>query len=674
MKKIKNLFWIIGFILVFSISAFAKSVDFVTADKIAVSWLNYLNTSDKIKDSKVIDYNNKHIAYLFNLSPSGFIIVPFDDILPPIKAYSLTNNYVIHGKIFPLMLEKELYTLIYSNKFSRLAFGNNKKIWDMLLNGNTFSSTSQVGPLLTTTWDQAPYYNEKMPVCSNCSSEANGHYLVGCVGTALGQIMKYNQWPDQGRGSNSYTDSSSGVYRSANFENSKYDWSLMPNMLDSTSSQSVIDEVASLLSDITIAVEAKCESSATSASDFSAADALYKYFKYMPTQYVQRTDFSSDDNWFNIFKLDLDNKRVSLLGLDSSSLGGHAVVVDGYKIDGSLKQLHLNMGWSGNDTSWYALNNIVTSQADFDNVLGQDGVVGITKDTKTDYLYYYDDDSSEYTYGTIGYGQNEDYGAVKFEPDSSGYLSHVAFYIASPDVSYEVWIYESSSDINSALSTTPIFSASGTATTTGWHYVEPTNANISISSDKNYFVEIKFSKSSSESVLLIPVDPDGSGTGNSYIGNSKYSLQQRSDFDILIRMGISSTSSSSNGGSTNYSNAYPSTPLDAELYQEGSSTINPADNLVSIKAASNVYLQPSLQVDTSDIGQIATLVMYIYIESAGIGIMMPSKQVTLSSVQQFNNVQKALDFSSSVGLDFYVFYGYVIGNNLKYNAYEVKVE
>jgi hypothetical protein len=119
-------------LLLFPTFTFAKKVDFATANKIAINWLKYIDSTNVVKDSKIIKFNGKEIAYLFNLSPNGYIIVPIDDILPAIKAYSLTNNYIVHGKIFPQLLEKEIYSLIYSNKFSENIFDGNKKTWNMI--------------------------------------------------------------------------------------------------------------------------------------------------------------------------------------------------------------------------------------------------------------------------------------------------------------------------------------------------------------------------------------------------------------------------------------------------------------------------------------------------------------------------------------------------------------
>ena len=59
------------------------------------------------------------------------------------------------------------------------------------------SPGASVEPLLGNIhWGQQPYYNRKAPSSS---------YPIGCVATAVGQVMYSHQWPASGTGSHSYT-------------------------------------------------------------------------------------------------------------------------------------------------------------------------------------------------------------------------------------------------------------------------------------------------------------------------------------------------------------------------------------------------------------------------------------------------------------------------------------
>jgi hypothetical protein len=120
-------------------------------------------------------------------------------------------------------------------------------------------------------------------------------------------------------------------------------------------------------------------------------------------------------------------------------------------------------------------------------------------------------------------------------------------------------------------------------------------------------------------------------------------------------------------------NAEPPFPLYAVLYKPTAKNSNPdpTDILIKVPVSSKVYIQPELQVDDIDVGKNATLIMYAYLKKTNTWIPLPSKNVTLKSIQKFDILNSPLNFSNSEGLDLYIYYGYVIGKNIKYNAYEI---
>lgn len=88
-------------------------------------------------------------------------------------------------------------------------------------------STTSDFPLLETKWGQGCYYNEKCPECfegQNCE-ESCGRTWVGCVATAMGQIMKYHEHPYMGIGDTSYS-CYGGYYVEADFD-IIYKWNKM---------------------------------------------------------------------------------------------------------------------------------------------------------------------------------------------------------------------------------------------------------------------------------------------------------------------------------------------------------------------------------------------------------------------------------------------------------------
>ena len=219
-----------------------------------------------------------------------------------------------------------------------------------------YEVTATVGPMVSTRWNQGNPYNLYCPTA--CGSSTN----TGCVATATAQIMKYWNYPTHGIGSHGYAwDGCGGKTLSANFSDA-YDWSNMPNQLSSSSSQTQKAAVAELCYEVGVAVEMDYGRNGSGAyitgtAKPSAHTALVTYFGYssiMRDEY--RSNYNSDNDWFAVFKNEVDSKRPALLGIFGPD-GGHAVVVDGYQTGGE-NLVHINMGWGGYCDDYYALNNI----------------------------------------------------------------------------------------------------------------------------------------------------------------------------------------------------------------------------------------------------------------------------------------------------------------------------
>jgi len=86
-----------------------------------------------------------------------------------------------------------------------------------------------------------------------------------------------------------------------------------------------------------------------------------------------------------------------------------------------------------------------------------------------------------------------------------------------------------------------------------------------------------------------------------------------------------------------------------------------------------VMIQPTLAVPSSDVGKTATLIMYIYLPDMHFGMNIPSKTKVLTSETKFDLLSHAIDFSDSAGLNVYIYYGYMLEDDIKYNAYSIVV-
>ncbi len=682
------------FIFLISLNSLAKNITPEYAKQVATSWLSSFNSNEKISNVSTLKYLDKKIGYVFHLYPQGFILIPANDNLPPIKAYSFKNNFD-EDSFFANFLKREIYNLLYNN-FDKIDYAANEKLWNDLLENNNFAEIIQKGPLLKTTWNQAPFYNEKYPtVCSGSDDNVTiAHYYAGCVIIATGQIMKYYKWPIKGRGAHSYEEASTGI-RSAIFSDRNYNWDIMPDSLpaslDNFTDNESIDELSLLLSDLSIALEAKLTEDGTSAYLFTASDILYKYFKYKPSHYIFRRNYGSDAQWFEVFKNEIDNGRPALLGLSpcSNASVGHAVVVDGYKIDGDLKLLHINMGFGGDYDGWYAVNNILS----YLDQIQQDAVIGIEPDKKTDYLMVYDNLKPGDTIANIvkldEEGKDETdivYEVVKFTPKKCGYLEHIAYFIPFPHVAYEISLFEGGDNLTASLKSTPLYNTSGQTDFTGWNFVEA-NDNIKIIANKTYYVLISLKNILEDFDYIIPdsfkyliaTDNDGNGTGNSYYGTSIDNLEEKKGEDVLIRVGLRDSYSCDNS-STSQSTTTPENNLTESgfnLYKyDGKNILMNPDNITSsVMANDNVTIQPEANVPDKLIGEKVNLKLFLYLPQYNLWIPFSEIPVTLSDKVTFTNISTKLDFTGLSGMNLQVWFGFVLNNgDVYYNNYNIVVK
>ena len=353
----------------FQISLFAKSVSETTAELVGKNFIVQSTTinineplslvykampqsnSNSFKTSPPPDF------YIFNFS-NGFVIVAGDDRITPILGYSnegifRTNNISPEVKYLLDGYSSQIESVINKNA---VAVTSTSEKWDNLINTNNGpasgpqSTKSGVSPLLSTIWNQSPYYNNDCPYDNNASA----YCVTGCVATAMAQVLKYWDYPKIGSGFHSYKSNSYGTL-SADFGNTRYGWSSMPNEVTSTN-----NSVATLMYHCGVSVEMNYgvnESSAyVIAADNSvcAENALKTNFSYSSTlQGLKRSNYS-DATWISKLESELDNGRPVIYAGQGTS-GGHCFVFDGYDVNDNF---HVNWGWDGYYDGYFAISSL----------------------------------------------------------------------------------------------------------------------------------------------------------------------------------------------------------------------------------------------------------------------------------------------------------------------------
>ena len=339
---------ILALVLMVAMPMMAERVTPETARKVAATFLsnNGAKAAQLTDLSKAAGFSN---LYIFN-GEQGFVVMAADDCVQPILGYSLTGRFVVENMPTNVSGWLQGYNdeIQYAVDSKMKATAETAKMWRDLINGNSKAgrATAVVDNLLSTIWDQDPYYNAMCPY----DSQVGELTVTGCVATAMAQIMRYWEHPIHGTGSHSYTHSKYGV-QSANYGNTTYNWDNMPNSIHSAN-----NDIAQLMYHCGVSVDMDyniADNGGSGAATADVANALTNYFDYQQSTFRSKVFFES--SWVSMLKAELDNGR-PLQYSGRGSGGGHSFVCCGYDSDDNF---YFNWGWSGRNDGFYALNNLV---------------------------------------------------------------------------------------------------------------------------------------------------------------------------------------------------------------------------------------------------------------------------------------------------------------------------
>ena len=370
-------------------SLMAGPVDQQKAQKLGAKFLSTTAISQKNADiqlnlvSTALDLQRGGTDYyVFNVkNGDGFVIVAGDDRVKPILAYSTTGQYdpqnVSEGFAFTLNSFREEIQYVREHNLS--ATPDIVAEWRTVAEYGSLNRGEQtravVGPLCQTLWNQNFPWNSQ---CPEDEVGSGGHVYAGCVATAMGMVMKFWEWPSQGVGSHSYHPQGY-PQQSANFGETEYHFELMPNTLDSTSTEEEYFETAQLLHHLGISVDMQYSGEGSGAYSDDVPHALRNYFLYNCEDHV--TNYGggwwpgwgyTNEEWAQMLKDGGLDEFLPLYysGQDDNGAGGHAYVCDGYDEN---DYFHFNWGWSGRDNAWCPIGALNTTRYAFNTYNGFTG-------------------------------------------------------------------------------------------------------------------------------------------------------------------------------------------------------------------------------------------------------------------------------------------------------------
>ena len=202
-----------------------------------------------------------------------------------------------------------------------------------------------VEPLLSTIRVQTAPYNRSCPYYNYGDSVSSQPCLVGCVATAIEQLLSYYRYPD------ALLDSIPG-------------WKTDNYSLETVPSGSVIDwdDVADLSLWCGMIVQMKYGPTASAAGLWRAEEPLKQVFGYKTVKVLDRSLYGFD-SWHRILQNELMAGRpVAYVGYNNT-LSGHAFNIDGVDENGLY---HCNWGEGEHQNGYFSLEHLCQMQPHWD--------------------------------------------------------------------------------------------------------------------------------------------------------------------------------------------------------------------------------------------------------------------------------------------------------------------
>lgn len=352
----------------------AKAEKVLSSSKGGEVVLKDLDLSSSLK-SKSTSIVASPAFYAFNSSDgNGFVLVSGDDDFPEIIAYSDSGSFDSEESMSPSLVS---FLESYSEYVNDVRNGDADA---PLLTSNASVTADEssvvVGPFCTTRWGQRTPYNYYCPVISGDTC------YVGCVATAMAQIMRYWEFPERATGYVSYdTGTEAGVIsEDLSSDVHVYDWDNMYNTSAPNRQEVSRSAVARLNYDCGVASRMAYNVNGSGTYVFYALKAFHTNFYYNAStlDVLYANYFATGEEWHEVIKKELDNGCPVLMhAADANALSDdHAFIVDGYDSNGYV---HVNWGWFGNGNGYYDLSILFITPYEFSE--NQYAIVGITPGT-----------------------------------------------------------------------------------------------------------------------------------------------------------------------------------------------------------------------------------------------------------------------------------------------------
>ena len=350
----KKLFLTLFALLICSIMAQAKPVDVAKAQSAAQKFATAQLSLYRAIPELAFTGPNKAF-YVFNMGSHAFVIIAGDDAYRPVIGYS--DESAFDASNIPPALADYLEGIAES--IHRLRSRGNAVAaplvaaeWEsMMTQGRLISRNGGrgTGYFCQTKWNQDYPYN---CLCPEDPAGSGGHTYVGCLATAMSQLMRFWAYPVKGNGSHCYVHSDYGEI-CADFGNTDYDWENMPNVLNNNSTEAEKLATGTLCFHAGVTIDMGYGPDGSGGASGPIPGAMHQYFNYSEANVQLRRDDFELEEWKTMVREQFDMGWPMYYG-GCQDGGCHAFVCDGYD---DFDMFHFNLGWGGSSDGWYLIDD-----------------------------------------------------------------------------------------------------------------------------------------------------------------------------------------------------------------------------------------------------------------------------------------------------------------------------
>gem|GEM_PF-4161740 len=303
------------------------------------------------------DENGKALAYVLEPDTGGYVVTSADTHIRPVIAYSYSGKFPFeeheNNALLDLVKGDMALRLKAIPLMSDERLKENEALWEEM----HWNASINEGAIPGTFWLKTKWH-QRSPYWQWCPEDPKKkkRCLVGCVATAMAQIINYHKYPSSvsfGSGDSYTTEKRKIRIDDTSANASKYGYRSFENLnkdLKKIKYNEGYLEKAAL--SFACGISVKMDYTSSGSGTWPTATAFTRKFKYKSARKI----LSSDLHFYDILLDNMHTKKPALLGIYKKfswlKWSGHAIVADGYNSNGAY---HLNYGAGNAGLNWYHL-------------------------------------------------------------------------------------------------------------------------------------------------------------------------------------------------------------------------------------------------------------------------------------------------------------------------------